>query len=392
MATMLMSSMCEFNIVYAILLLSLVCVPVLVLYKHITIRQRRASLALTHACKPIISEYKGHRLLFGLDLIWESRQHIQRHDFAAAVAARFATHGSTHHSHVLGVPIISTNEPANIRAFATTAFDDFSILPARVTLVTYVFGGIFGHDGAEWSLSRGLLRPLSRMHYAAASTYDQHATKLIDIVRTQRGAPFDLRPLALRFTMDTVTQLTLGVSTESLVDDIGQGVGPRFARDFTRLEQIAQALTLYGQRIKLVAPFLYGRELFSVSRRAHNYVHSIVEGAMRRRRKADMVADSPAQPSTFVLVDELVKACNSADRVRQELMSVLLAGHDSSATLLSELFWLLARNQTAWTALQAEVATLAGGDLTLDMLKRMHYLRAAIDESKSNTHEAQTVD
>ena len=68
-------------------------------------------------------------------------------------------------------------------------------------------------------------------------------------------------------------------------------------------------------------------------------------------------------------------------RIRSELLNILLAGRDTTASLLTNLWWVLARRPDVFDCLQTEVNALATDDqVTIESLKSLKYLRAVLNE------------
>jgi cytochrome P450 len=59
----------------------------------------------------------------------------------------------------------------------------------------------------------------------------------------------------------------------------------------------------------------------------------------------------------------------------------LLAGRDTTASLLTNLWFVLAKRPDVWARLQADVAQLGGEKPTFEQLRDLKYLRALMNES-----------
>ena len=90
-------------------------------------------------------------------------------------------------------------------------------------------------------------------------------------------------------------------------------------------------------------------------------------------------------PSRYVFLHELVSQTSDTVTIRSELLNILLAGRDTTASLLSNVWFELANRPHVWRRLRREVDTSledAGGQLpTFEKLKEMKYLRAVLNES-----------
>ena len=79
---------------------------------------------------------------------------------------------------------------------------------------------------------------------------------------------------------------------------------------------------------------------------------------------------------------ELANQCRDPIRLRNELLNVLVAARDTTASLLGSIFYFLARHPDTWNKLRAEVAELNGRHPDYQTLKDMKYLKAVLNESK----------
>ena len=82
---------------------------------------------------------------------------------------------------------------------------------------------------------------------------------------------------------------------------------------------------------------------------------------------------------------ELATRTTDKKRLRSELLNVLLAGRDTTASLLGNLFFVLARQPEVWQKLREEVVTtLQGRRPTYEELRNMKYLKWCLNECKSS--------
>lgn len=67
--------------------------------------------------------------------------------------------------------------------------------------------------------------------------------------------------------------------------------------------------------------------------------------------------------------------------IRSELLNVLLAGRDTTASLLTNVFFIISQRADIWEKLQADVQQLNGALPTFEQLKDLKYLKAVLNES-----------
>lgn len=133
-------------------------------------------------------------------------------------------------------------------------------------------------------------------------------------------------------------------------------------------------------------PFLFlyfNRDFNKACKTVHSFVDSIIAKALADREKGDLkVSDGSKGKSQHNFLEGLVNSMTDPQRLRSELLNILLAGRDTTAALLSHVFYTLARRTDVWAKLEAEVEELNGRAPTYERLKNMTYLRYILNESK----------
>ena len=101
----------------------------------------------------------------------------------------------------------------------------------------------------------------------------------------------------------------------------------------------------------------------------------------RDSRKSE--PEEPQPTSRYVFLHELVSQTSDPIKIRSELLNILLAGRDTTASFLSNIWFELSNRPDVWSRLQREIAAaLPDGDFpTFEKLKDMKYLRAVLNES-----------
>ena len=85
----------------------------------------------------------------------------------------------------------------------------------------------------------------------------------------------------------------------------------------------------------------------------------------------------------YILLDELQTATSDRTVIRSELLNILLAGRDTTASLLSNVVWELPRHPEILARLRREIISISGDNMpSYEQLKEMKYLRAIINESQ----------
>ena len=100
------------------------------------------------------------------------------------------------------------------------------------------------------------------------------------------------------------------------------------------------------------------------------------------KRQADYESEKKKGLSNrYVFLHELCSQTTDKIKIRAELLNILLAGRDSTAALLSNVWFELSKRPAIWSRLRNEVDALDNELPTFEMLKEMKYLRAICNES-----------
>ena len=90
--------------------------------------------------------------------------------------------------------------------------------------------------------------------------------------------------------------------------------------------------------------------------------------------------DSDGEDERYIFLHSLAKETGDEKELRDQILHTLVAGRDTTASLMSSTLFVLARRADVWSKLRAEVATLNGKPPTFEEIKEMKYLRYVLHE------------
>ncbi|KAJ5179372.1 hypothetical protein N7492_002582 [Penicillium capsulatum] len=300
---------------------------------------------------------------------------------------QFAVHGNTFRQRFLSRILITTIEPENIKAVLATKFQDFSLGTRHEQFYPLLGDGIFTLDGAGWSHARGLLRPqFTRDQVADLALLDDHITHLIDLIPKDRSS-FDIQRLFFMLTLDSATHFLFGESvgcmlppseTTGVLERSAVGSAQGFADAFTTAQDYLAARSRAQGLYWLVNP----KEFREANRRVHEVVDHYVKVALESKRDPE----KKDQSGRYIFLDALAADTDDPKMLRDNMLNILLAGRDTTASLLSSTFFYLARHPYAWSRLHREIVTAFGDsqnpreEITQTKLKDIPYLRYVLNE------------
>jgi cytochrome P450 len=86
----------------------------------------------------------------------------------------------------------------------------------------------------------------------------------------------------------------------------------------------------------------------------------------------------------YVFLDELLKQDAPEEYIVDQILSVLIAGRDTTAMGIAVCFWFLARHPDIVAKLREEISSVNAQDPTWEQLKTMKFLNSIIKECGSS--------
>ena len=253
-------------------------------------------------------------------------------------------------------------------------------------IATVTGSGLLTNEGPGWESQRRLIQPVFAKrhiddllpHMAAA------ASEFLD--RFDPPAPpesFDMSAAMTEVTLDVVGRALFGAGLAKDADRLRPAVasGMSIALSAARLQMylsIPGGLVDRGGSIvhRLPMPWPLSRV-----RRVMLTLDQIVSDIVDARAAEGTTSGSDLLDLLLNATDEDGQAM-PRQQVRDELMTMMLAGHETTANALDWLWYLLAQHPEAYDRLRAEVAEHLGNQTpTSDIIERLVWTRACLQEA-----------
>jgi cytochrome P450 len=237
--------------------------------------------------------------------------------------------------------------------------------------------GLFTSEGDFWRRQRRLAQPSfhrQRIAGFARTMTDCTASMLAEWdARAKSGAPFDVSAEMSRVTLRVVGKALFGIDLQEDAAEVGRAL-------LAVLEFVNQrAFDFFPAPFFLPTP----RNLsFRRDRRALDRVmYRIIES--RRTDGADARADAGDLLSMLMSArDEESDETMSDRQLRDEVITFVLAGHETTALALTWTWQLLAENPEVEAGLRAEIESVLGDRIpTLEDLPRLARIRRVVEET-----------
>jgi cytochrome P450 len=259
------------------------------------------------------------------------------------------------------------NDPDLIQKILVTDNAKF-VKPTGLRMVKPMFGeGLLTSDGEFWRTQRALIQPaFSRQNLERyASIIVQSAAEMLDSWEQEPGR--DVHEDMTTVTLDIVARALFGT-------DIAAGREAITAAT----KGIQDFFTSWKRHYLLLPPWLPTPEMLRLKRSVREVDRTVFSVIAAREASADRGND---------LLSALLDATREDGRrmsqkaLRDELVTLFLAGHETSANALSWALYELAQHPGALSRLQAELQQVLGGRLpTTQDLPSLPYLEQVVKE------------
>ncbi|KAK3363602.1 cytochrome P450 [Lasiosphaeria hispida] len=310
--------------------------------------------------------------VLGLDSFFEALRSMKAKKLMNFYLDRFARYGNTHYNITLGRWILMTNESENLKAILGTQIEDWPIDGPRLYAALPVLGphSVFSSNGKAWQDARAMIRPsFVRDQVADLESFDRHIKNMLAAV-PRDGSTFDLQKLLLCMTMDSSTDFLLGHSSNTLIKASPEA--QQFLQDFDYAGQEAAIKARLGPMLF----YLPQPKLTRSVKRLREYIRFYL-----KKTAADKAEKGESKDRSYVFLDELLKANAPEEYVVDQILSIMIAGRDTTAASLSAVFYFLARNSAAVEKLRSEIHDVGEENPSWEQLRQMKYLNNVVREA-----------
>jgi cytochrome P450 len=242
----------------------------------------------------------------------------------------------------------------------------------RLMMGYWLGEGLFVSEGDNWLRQRRLMQPTFHRHVIQSygTLMTEAALDLCHRWKERGESPFDL--------FEEMQQLTLYVAAKAFLNVDIRGDAAAFGH------AVGEMVEFYGRWVRTaILALVPPRYMTYVPRfrRALNTMDTIVYRLIAERRQS--VATQDDLLSLLLNArDEETGESMSDQQLRDEVMTLLFAGHETTASALTWTFYLLSKHPDVRQRLQEELEkVLAGREPNLDDLTALPYTRQVIQES-----------
>jgi cytochrome P450 len=228
--------------------------------------------------------------------------------------------------------------------------------------------GLLTSEGDFWRRQRRLAQPA--FHRKRIAAYGEVIAAFAErsLEGWRAGQTIDVHEEMMRLTLHIVAKCLFGADVGAEAKDVGRAMKVAL-EDFSSQRRLI--------RIPKSIPTPHNLRFERAARRLDAIVHAIIE---KRRRGGE--EDRGDLLSMLMLAEEDSGERMTDKQLRDEVMTLFLAGHETTANALAWTFWLLSFNATAEAKLAGELEHVLGGrSPTVADLPRLPYVERVIKES-----------
>ena len=293
------------------------------------------------------------------------------------------TYGNIAHYRFMGTPIVFVNDADYIREILVTQAVSF-VKERTVRRMKILLGeGLITSDEPFHMRQRRIAAPAFHRQRIAA-----YASQIVDSAtaaanRIVPGQPFDIAAASMELSLEIVARTLFNVPVDAAIRSINDDVNSimsiyNFIVAFPRIERFLHL------PIPKIAQF----------RRAKIRLDSVVDRLIREHRAAMARGDADDGSLLTMLLSSHIEVLDSAGnptgqtesmsdtQVRDEVLTIFLAGYETVANGLTWTWYLLSQNPEAEAKLHAELDTVLGNRLpTLADYPNLRYTEQVFAES-----------
>jgi cytochrome P450 len=285
--------------------------------------------------------------------------------FLDGLAERY---GDISYFRVFGLPVCFLNHPELIQSVLVADFHDFTKSKDYFPMRRLLGNGLLTSKGEVWRQQRHLMQPAFHRERIAAygESMASYCRRMLD--DWHDGEFRDLHEDMMGLTLEIVARALFDADVTGTARDVGESV-----RVFLeRFVEFAGLALLIPQRI----PTPGNRRLEQAGRRLDKIIFGVIDERRRSGRGGnDLLAMLlEAQDAQGVRMTN--------QQVRDEVMTLFLAGQETTANALAWTWYLLAKNPECDSAMSAELREMLGQHQpTLADLPRLPYTASVLKES-----------
>ncbi len=292
-------------------------------------------------------------------------------DFLLNLAQEY---GDISHFRFMGTSAILLNHPDYIKHVLQDNNRNYNKDTVDYDMLRPVVGnGLLTNDGEDWLRQRRLIQPA--FHRRQIDRFGRLMVQAADEMlaawngRSQPNDPVDIAQAMMRLTLRIVGEALFGIDLSGEANEVGAA--------FTYINEDLSSRLIDGYFIPLPIPTPRNLRFHEAKSKLDHVVAEIIQERRREKEERDDLLALLLNAR-----DEETGTGMDDEQMHDELITLLLAGHETTAVALSWTFYLLSEHPKVRQKLEAEVDQVLNGRLpTIDDLPELTYTHQVLQES-----------
>jgi cytochrome P450 len=270
---------------------------------------------------------------------------------------------------------VMVNEPEGIRHVLVDNHRNYKKSRNYDGLKLLLGEGLVTSEGDFWRRQRKLAQPAFHRERLAGFAVTMAAATKGMLERWERnvrgGSTVDVHGEMMRVTLDIVGQTLLSTP----LDDEAHGIGEAMGVTLRYVNEYAVSLVRVPAWVPTPKNVRFAR--------AAKTLDELVLAIIRQRRERPENAGTDLLSMFMAVRDEETREQMTDRQLKDEVMTMVTAGHETTANALSWTIYLLSKHPDVARRLHTEIADVLGpnGTPTLELLPKLTYCHAVLSES-----------
>jgi len=231
--------------------------------------------------------------------------------------------------------------------------------------------GLATSNGELWLKQRRLIQPA--FHRKKLDGLLNTITGETDaLIQTWKNCPekvMDINQALLKLTLGNITKTMFGTDVKDNIDNIAFVVNKLLASASSSLTSLI--------RLPLSVPTPANIKFLNANREFEKIIYEIIE----RRKKENRETSNDLLDLLLHAYDDESKTFMTARQLRDEITTIFMAGHETTAQTLSWVFYQISLHPGVCRQINSEISGLGNDAYTVDSLQKMTYTKSVIEET-----------
>jgi len=231
--------------------------------------------------------------------------------------------------------------------------------------------GLATSNGELWLKQRRLIQPAfhRKKLEGLLNTITGETDALIQTWRNSQERVINMNQALLKLTLGNITKTMFGTDVRDNIDSIAFVVNKLLASASSSLTSLI--------KLPLSVPTPANVKFLNANREFEKIIYDIIE----RRKKENRETSSDLLDLLLHAYDDESKTFMTARQLRDEITTIFMAGHETTAQTLSWGFYQISLQPEVCRQISLEISSFGNDAYTLDSLQKMMYTKSVIEET-----------